>query len=86
MFEYMASAIPVIVSNIPAWKEIVDSNNCGFCVNPFEIDKITNAINFIVSNPEETLLMGENGRRAIINKYNWGNESSKLIKSYQDML
>ena len=85
MFEYMASAIPVIVSNIPSWKEIVDGNKCGFCVDPFEIKEIVNAINWLVYNPEEARLMGKNGRRAVMEKYNWEDEARKLIQSYQDI-
>jgi hypothetical protein len=30
--------------------------------------------------------MGENGRRAVVEKYNWGVEEKKLIKLYQDLL
>jgi glycosyltransferase involved in cell wall biosynthesis len=86
MFEYMASAIPVIASNFPLWLEIVNNNKCGICVDPFDPNEIANAINWIVANPEEARLMGENGRIAVIEKYNWENESKKLVQSYQDIL
>lgn len=86
MFEYMASAIPVIASNFPLWEEIVITNKCGICVDPFNPNEIANAINWIVTNPEDARLMGENGRRAVIEKYNWENESKKLVQSYQNIL
>jgi glycosyltransferase involved in cell wall biosynthesis len=86
MFEYMAAGIPVIASNFPLWEEIVVSNNCGICVDPFNVKEIAKAINWIVSNPGEGRRMGENGRRAVIEKYNWENESKKLILSYHNIL
>jgi len=30
--------------------------------------------------------MGENGRRAVVEKYNWEREGEKLIKLYEELL
>jgi glycosyltransferase involved in cell wall biosynthesis len=34
IFEYMASGLPIIGSNFPLWKEIIEENACGVCVDP----------------------------------------------------
>jgi glycosyltransferase involved in cell wall biosynthesis len=85
MFEYMASAIPVIGSNFPLWQEIINNNKCGICVDPLNPNEIANAINWIVGNPEEARIMGENGRIAVTEKYNWRNENKKLVQFYQNI-
>jgi glycosyltransferase involved in cell wall biosynthesis len=85
IFEYMASGIPVIASNFPLWEKIVTGNNCGICVDPLNVEEIGKAIKLIISNPEEGIRMGENGRSAITEKYNWENESKKLIASYRGL-
>ncbi len=85
MFEYMAAGLPVISSNIPLWKEIIEGNNCGICVNPFDPEDIAGAINYINKNPIEAEKMGGNGRNAIMKKYNWGIEESKLFTVYQSL-
>jgi glycosyltransferase involved in cell wall biosynthesis len=84
MFEYMASGIPVIASDFPLWKEIIYTNKCGVCVNPFDPKEIASAINFIIANQEEARVMGENGRIAVIEQFNWETESNKLIQFYHD--
>lgn len=82
MFEYMASGLPVIASNFPLWKEIVEGNECGICVDPLEPEEIAGAIKRLMDDPVECRRMGENGRRAVMEKYNWENESGKLLKLY----
>jgi hypothetical protein len=38
-----------------------------------------------VMNPDMARAMGENGRRAIIDRYNWPVESDKLIAFYEHL-
>ncbi|WP_066164483.1 glycosyltransferase family 4 protein [Aliarcobacter cryaerophilus] len=86
MFEYMAAGLPVISSNIMLWKEIIEDNKCGICVNPLEPRDIAKSIEYIISNPKEAEQMGQNGIKAVLKKYNWGLEEKKLIDLYQNIL
>ncbi len=85
MFEYMVAGLPVISSDIKLWKEIVEGNNCGICVNPLEPKEIADAINYIIFNPREAEQMGQNGKQAVIEKYNWGAEEKKLLNIYKEL-
>ena len=86
MFEYMSAGVPVIASDFPLWKEIIHNNNCGICVNPTNPDEISTAIQFLINNPDQALKMGENGRKAVIEKYNWEVESEKLLNIYNKFM
>ncbi|MEH7384299.1 glycosyltransferase family 4 protein [Bacillus sp. JJ1521] len=83
LFEYMSAGVPVIASNFPLWKGIVEGKNCGLCVDPLDPKSIADAIIWILQHPEEAKKMGENGRKAIENKYNWETESITLTNLYQ---
>jgi glycosyltransferase involved in cell wall biosynthesis len=80
MFEYMSAGLPVICSNFPLWKEIIEANECGICVNPSDPNAIASAIKKI------GLKMGKNGQVAIKEKYNWEAESKKLIDLYNNLI
>jgi glycosyltransferase involved in cell wall biosynthesis len=83
LFEYMAIGIPVVISNIKMWKDIVTKYNCGIVVNPFDIQEITDAITWLLENPVEAERMGYNGRRAVEKEFIWDREAHKLLTAYE---
>ncbi len=82
MFEYMSASLPVIASNFPLWKEIIEGNQCGICVDPMNPAAIGEAIQWLIDHPDEAKRMGENGRRAVEKKYNWESQVISLTKLY----
>ena len=84
MFEYMSAGIPVIASDFPLWREIITGNRCGLCVDPMDPGAIARAINYIMEHPDEARQMGENGRRAVLECYNWQAEEKKLLGFYAE--
>lgn len=86
MFEYMSAGIPVIASHFPLWREIIEGNDCGICVDPQDPDAIAAAIRKIVGDPQRAEQMGINGRKAVVEKYNWASEETKLIGLYEKLL
>lgn len=82
MFEYMAASIPVISSDFPAWKKIIEGESCGVRVNPFDVQGIARAINDRINNPASSQEMGQRGRLAIEEKYSWEREMNALVDIY----
>lgn len=86
IFEYMAAGIPVVTSNFPLWKEIVEKYNTGVCVDPHDPKAIAEAVNYLLKNKAIADEMGKNGKRIIQEKFSWKPESKKLIQIYQKVL
>lgn len=86
MFEYMSAGVPVIASHFPLWREIIEGNHCGLCVDPLDPDAIASAIDYLIQNPKEAELMGRNGQQAVEQKYNWTIEEGKLLSFYESIL
>jgi len=86
MFEYMLAGIPVIASDFPYWKRIVEEVQCGVNVNPKDPEAIAEKTKYLMLNPDLAQKMGDNGRRAVLEKYNWSIEEEKLYKIYKELL
>jgi glycosyltransferase involved in cell wall biosynthesis len=85
IYEYMYAGIPVVASNFPLWKELIDKNNCGICVDPKNKVSVAEAISYLKDNPEIAKTMGENGKQAVIEVYSWKTEEKKLLDLYSIM-
>jgi glycosyltransferase involved in cell wall biosynthesis len=83
IFEYMETGLPIICTNYKLWQEIIDEYECGICVNPTNENEIAAAISFIVNNKDKARKMGQEGRRAIKEKFNWKVEEKKLLELYE---
>jgi glycosyltransferase involved in cell wall biosynthesis len=86
LFEYMSGGLPVLASNFPAVRRIVDSTSCGLVVNPLDPEAIAQALVWLLRHPQKAAEMGNNGKRAIAEKYNWERESQRLIATYEELL
>ena len=74
-----------LASDFPLFKEIIEKNNCGICVDPLDPSQITNAIDYILQNPKEAEKMGTKGLQMVKDKYNWESEKNKLIIAYNKL-
>jgi glycosyltransferase involved in cell wall biosynthesis len=70
-FQYMSAGLPIICTDFDEWKTIIDENQCGIYVNPYDVNEIKNAILFLKDNPAVAKTMGDNAKKAFKTKYNW---------------
>lgn len=85
MFEYMSAGIPVIASDFPLWRDIVEGSQCGVCVDPMNPVEVARAIDEFIEHSDKARSMGANGRRAVMERYNWGQEEKKLQTFYRGL-
>ena len=86
LFEYMAAGLPVIASDFKLWRDIIESADCGVCVDPLDSSAIAAVIMKLASDPIRRAEMGQNGMQAVRTIYNWESESVRLIALYERIL
>ena len=81
-FEYAACGLPVIITDLPAKRTLIEKNKNGILVTLGSVDDVVKAVTFLINNKEEAKKMGENGRRAFYGTYNWDKIESRLLNLY----
>ncbi|MDA7794268.1 glycosyltransferase [Flavobacteriales bacterium] len=84
VFEYMAIGLPTITSNFALYKQIVEENKVGWCVDPYSPEDLAEImISILESNSLEEV---SNFALSASEKYSWQTESMKLLNMYESIL
>lgn len=71
LLEAMATGKPVIASDLPGVRTVVDNGKTGFLVPPKDVDTLALSINRLLNDDSISNLFGENGLRKVKTKYSW---------------
>ena len=82
IFESMEAGLPVIFSDVPLYREMVNKWHCGVCADPNDVGSVESSVRYLVENKEEAYEMGQNGRKAVLEEYNWG----KQFEVYENVI
>lgn len=82
LFEYMASGKPVVASDFPEMRRIIEEGQCGLLVNPADPGAIARAILYLLKHPREAEEMGRRGRKIVEERYNWEHMEKVLGEVY----
>jgi glycosyltransferase involved in cell wall biosynthesis len=86
LLECMSLGVPVVYSNFPNYREIAETAGAGIMVDPTVPEQIADAIETLVRSPDLARQMGEAGKRAVRERFNWGVERVKLLELYHGIL
>jgi glycosyltransferase involved in cell wall biosynthesis len=74
----MATGKPVIASNLPGVRSVVDDRKNGLLVIPKDPEDLACKINQILDNGDIASNFGINGRKKVEEMYSWGMVTKKL--------
>ena len=85
LFQYMLLKKPVLSTNCDPLKRILEETNSGLVYTSNDEADIAKQLKSLYKNPELMKQMGENGKQAVIEKYNWDQTAKTLINLYHDL-
>jgi glycosyltransferase involved in cell wall biosynthesis len=86
IFEYMAAGIPILATDLPENRRILEQCDCGWLVTSWTPPVLAEHIARIFAQPEEMQRRGENGRRWFETRYNWEIESAQAVAMVERLI
>jgi glycosyltransferase involved in cell wall biosynthesis len=84
--EAMASAKPVIISDIPGVREVIEDGVCGLLSEPMNPTDLGNKIARLLADPDLRKKMGEEGRNKVINEFTWDRVVKMTEEAYKTIV
>ena len=86
-FEYLAAGVPVVVSSSARLvADLALEVGCGVIVDANDPQEIAQAMGRLVETEDEAERMGQQGRAAVLARFNWSTESDRLVQLYRQLL
>lgn len=86
LVEAMACGKPVIASNLPGVRTVVDHNVNGFLVQPGDVEDLTEKIYYLLHNDDVCKSFGREGRKKTEERYSWQRIAERLESIYRNIL
>lgn len=85
LLEYMASRLPIITSDIPPFREIIDSGVEGFIISKYDVTEWVNHILILANNSPLRLAMGDNAFETV-KKFSIENMAKEYSSVYSEIV
>lgn len=84
IFQFMMLGKPVIVSSTKPMTRIVNETSCGLVFKERDENSLAEKI-VEMNNENKRKTFGDNGEKAVYEKYNWQNTAKELIRLYEQI-
>ena len=85
-FEYSAVGLPVIISDFPSKRALVEKNGNGILVDATDEVTIAKQLVDLLQDERACAEMGRKGREAFVREYNWEAIEHRLLHLYEEVL
>lgn len=79
-FDYMASGLALLVSELPDWRQTFVEPGYGRCCDSDDWTSIGEALRWFLDHPQERLRMGERGRQMVLDKWNYDGQFAPVMR------
>lgn len=86
LLEYMMASLPVIASDFPLWRSLLERFGCGIVVPALDAAGLADAVQKLSASRELRKTMGQSGRQGLVDaRMTWPNEAPRLCALYEEI-
>ncbi|MEK6537111.1 MAG: glycosyltransferase, partial [Actinomycetota bacterium] len=86
LLEAMASATPIVASDINGYRLVMEDNRQGILVPETEAAGFAEALLRLLKDPELRRRMGDEGRRTAVESFSWDLVATRIEQYYLELL
>ena len=83
VLEAFASGVPVVLTRIGAYPELVEATGGGVLVEPDDSSALAAALRDLLARPDEARAIGRRGREAVLDRFSIHRMASNMVDAYQ---
>lgn len=83
--EALASGVPVVQPNVGCYPEFVEMTKGGIIYEPNTSDKLASALASLLSDPDKVRMLGEQGRRIVLERFSMNQMAKNIEGIYNDV-
>lgn len=85
ILEAMSSGIPVLASDLPGIRSVVQKDISGYLFKPKKITMLAKQLHFLLENPQTGNELGVAGRLRVLNNYTWSVIGKRVQDVYEEI-
>jgi glycosyltransferase involved in cell wall biosynthesis len=82
LFDYMAAGLPIVAADLAPMRRILEETEAGELFAPGDPQSLAASVIDLLGDPARREQLGENGRRAALQKYHWGEDERRLVQIF----
>jgi glycosyltransferase involved in cell wall biosynthesis len=80
--EAMGCGCPIVASDLPAIRDVVEHGETGFLARPGDPDDLAKQLAILLSDPERAATIASSGRKFVMGRFDW----ERSADAYADLL
>ncbi len=86
IMEYMAAGLPLLVSDRPGLRHLVEKYNCGLTADESSPESIARAVNTLLGDPSKARAMGAAGARAFKEELCYERQFAPVLQTFKELM
>lgn len=79
LFDYMGAGLPVVATDVPSMRRIIDASQCGLLVPPSDPAALARAVIGLLQDPVRRAQLGAAGLTAVARDYAWKDDARRFL-------
>lgn len=79
LFDYMGAGLPVVATDVPSMRRVIDASQCGILVPPSDAEGLAREVIGLLRDPDRRAQLGAAGLQSVARDYAWKDDARRFL-------